>query len=142
MKISFREYRDLLVKYLRTQWPSVILLTILVFAHIAPQLINAQIIRHFIDAAVAGEALESLTALALLFIGVALAQQVVGISATYVSEKVAWSSTNALRKDLADHCLRLDMSFHNAHTPGEMIERIDGDVTALANFSLSLRIGY
>ena len=34
----------------------------------------------------------------------------------------------------ADHCLRLDMSFHNAHTPGEMIERVDGDVTALSNF--------
>ena len=30
----------------------------------------------------------------------------------------------ALRADLAEHCLRLDMSFHNAHTPGEMIERV------------------
>jgi ATP-binding cassette subfamily B protein len=26
------------------------------------------------------------------------------------------------------------MSFHNAHSPGEMIERVDGDVTALTNF--------
>ena len=26
------------------------------------------------------------------------------------------------------------MDFHNRRTPGEMIERIDGDVTALANF--------
>ena len=25
-------------------------------------------------------------------------------------------------------------AFHNARTPGELIERIDGDVTALANF--------
>jgi ATP-binding cassette subfamily B protein len=26
------------------------------------------------------------------------------------------------------------MSFHNEHTPGEMIERIDGDINALSNF--------
>ena len=26
------------------------------------------------------------------------------------------------------------MGFHKDHTPGELIERIDGDVTALANF--------
>ena len=32
------------------------------------------------------------------------------------------------------HCLRLDMSFHKAHAPGELIERLDGDVTALGNF--------
>src|SRR5262249_61083457 len=30
--------------------------------------------------------------------------------------------------------MRLDLSFHSQRTPGEMIERIDGDVTALANF--------
>lgn len=32
------------------------------------------------------------------------------------------------------HCLRLDMSFHNERTPGQMIERIDGDVANLAIF--------
>ena len=26
------------------------------------------------------------------------------------------------------------MGFHKAHTPGELIERIDGDVIALSNF--------
>jgi ABC-type multidrug transport system fused ATPase/permease subunit len=32
------------------------------------------------------------------------------------------------------HCLKLDMAFHNARTPGEMIERVDGDVGKLENF--------
>jgi ATP-binding cassette subfamily B protein len=71
---------------------------------------------------------------AMLFMGVALMQQAISVLAMYVSQKVAWTATNALRADLAEHCLRLDMSFHNARTPGEMIERIDGDVTALSNF--------
>jgi ATP-binding cassette subfamily B protein len=39
-----------------------------------------------------------------------------------------------LREDLTLHCLRLDMSFHNQNTPGQLIERIDGDVANLANF--------
>jgi ATP-binding cassette subfamily B protein/ATP-binding cassette subfamily C protein len=56
------------------------------------------------------------------------------VTGRYLSENIAWRATNVLRADLADHCLRLDLSFHNARTPGEMIERLDGDVTALSNF--------
>ena len=47
---------------------------------------------------------------------------------------VGWTATNALRADLASHCLLLDMSFHHQHTPGEMVERIDGDSNALGGF--------
>ncbi len=32
------------------------------------------------------------------------------------------------------HCLYLDLSFHQQYTPGEMIERIDGDINALTRF--------
>ncbi len=71
---------------------------------------------------------------ALLFIGVALVNQVLSVGATYVGENVGWTATNALRADLTLHCLRLDLAFHKARTPGELIERVDGDVTALANF--------
>ncbi|HYP19904.1 MAG TPA: ABC transporter ATP-binding protein, partial [Chloroflexia bacterium] len=71
---------------------------------------------------------------AALFLGIAVLQEVAAVLATYVGENVAWTATNSLRRDLAAHCLRLDMSYHNAHTPGELIERIDGDVSTLANF--------
>jgi ABC-type multidrug transport system fused ATPase/permease subunit len=35
---------------------------------------------------------------------------------------------------MARHCLNLDMSYHNNVSPGELIERIDGDVAELSNF--------
>ena len=35
---------------------------------------------------------------------------------------------------MIDHTLHLDMEFHNSHTPGEMVERIDGDVSLLADY--------
>jgi ABC-type multidrug transport system fused ATPase/permease subunit len=74
------------------------------------------------------------------FISIAIIQQIVGVSATYVGENVAWTATNALRAELARHCLHLDMSYHNNASPGELIERIDGDVTELANFFSQLVI--
>jgi ATP-binding cassette subfamily B protein len=101
---------------------------------IALQLINPQVLRYFLDTAQAGGASQPLILAACLFIGVALVSQGISVAKTYLSEKVAWRATNTLRTDLARHCLELDISFHTRHTPGELIERIDGDVTALANF--------
>jgi ABC-type multidrug transport system fused ATPase/permease subunit len=140
--IHLREYWDLLVDYLRPQWPSVLLLAVLLLVNIALQLVNPQVIRTFIDVATgagpaataADETARVLLHASLLFIGVAVAQQLVALLAAYLGENVGWTSTNALRADVAEHCLALDMSFHNARTPGEMIERIDGDMNALSNF--------
>jgi ABC-type multidrug transport system fused ATPase/permease subunit len=134
MRISLKQYEDLLIKYLRPQKSRVWWLALLLFANIGLQLVNPQIMRRFLDAALAGAETESLTALALFFIAVALVQQLVAVGATYVGENVGWTATNWLRYDLARHCLYLDMSFHNEHTPGEMIERIDGDINALTLF--------
>jgi len=41
---------------------------------------------------------------------------------------------------MARHCLTPDMGFHNNSSPGELIERIDGDVSELANFLSQLVI--
>src|SRR6266852_4185645 len=134
MHVQLKRYWSLLVKYLKPQWISVVLLAVLLLASIGLQLLNPQVIRYFIDTTQAGGSSQKLLFAALLFIGIALIQRTIAYCSTYVAENVAWTATNALRADLALHCLRLDMSFHKKRTPGEMIERIDGDVTALANF--------
>ena len=134
MSIPLREYSALLGKYLKPQRLRVLLLAFLLFAGIGLQLINPQIVRYFIDTASTKADLGSLVWAALAFLGIALATQVVRVIATYVGENVGWTATNMLRVDLALHCLHLDMPFHKTHTPGEMIERIDGDVTALSKF--------
>jgi ABC-type multidrug transport system fused ATPase/permease subunit len=109
-------------------------LSVLLLTSIGLQLANPQLMRRFLDTAQAGGDPQVLLTTAALFLAVAVVHQVVSVAAIYVSENVAWTATNTLRADVADHCLRLDLSFHNAHSPGEMIERIDGDVTALSNF--------
>ena len=126
MKIPLQRYWDLLVTYLRPQRAKVALLAVLLLSSIFIQVVNPQIIRYFIDTALSGGEMESLTVAALLFLVMALLTQILNVSATYVGEDVGWRSTNQLRSDLGRHCLHLDMSFHNEHTPGEMIERIVG----------------
>jgi ABC-type multidrug transport system fused ATPase/permease subunit len=126
---------SLLTAYLRPQWRRSTLLGVLLLVSAALQVANPQIIRRFIDLATSASASpDRLAATALLFIGVALVQQALAVGATYVGQIVGWTATNTLRADLAGHCLRLDLSFHKTKTPGELIERIDGDVTELATF--------
>ncbi len=133
MHTQFGRYWRLLVTYLKPRWISVALLTILLMSNIALQLINPQVIRRFIDSAQAASPLSVLLLAAGLFIAIAFIQRAVAFSSTYTAENLGWTATNALRADLALHCLRLDMSFHKTYTPGELIERIDSDVTTLCS---------
>ncbi len=133
-KLPLRAYWDLLSRHIRPQRRRFILLILLMLGNITLQLVNPQIMRAFIDAALAGEALRTLTTAGLAFLGIAILQQGVSVGVTYLGESVAWTATNALRAELARHCLNLDMSFHNKRTPGELIERIDGDVAEMSTF--------
>jgi ABC-type multidrug transport system fused ATPase/permease subunit len=127
-------YFGLFRRYVAPQWRRTALLAALILASIALELFGPQLLRSFIDNAIGGAALESLVMLALAFVAVAIVTQLLTAWSQYVGEDLGWSATNALRADLALHCLRLDLSFHKARTSGELIERIDGDVTALATF--------
>ena len=127
-------YTSLIKTYLGPEWRKVGLLTVLVLSTIGLQLLNPQIIRYFIDTATTQGSMQQLVAAAVLFLGVALTQQVIGVAAVYVGEDVGWTATNRMRADLMLHCLKLDMYFHNERTPGQMIERIDGDVANVAIF--------
>ncbi len=127
-------YIDLFRRYVAPQWRGTALLAVLILGSIGLELVGPQLLRAFIDSAIGGGALESLARLALIFVAVAVATQLLTAWSQYVGEDLGWTATNALRADLALHCLQLDLSFHKARTSGELIERIDGDVTALATF--------
>lgn len=134
MKVSLKEYFNLLSKYLKSQINSVIILATVLAGNIILQLANPQILRYFLDEATKGDTARRLTIAAIIFIGAAILQQGFNLIATYLSQNIGWRATNGLRVDLIEHCINLDMEFHKAHQPGELIERIDGDVNALFNF--------
>ncbi|HEU5229819.1 MAG TPA: ABC transporter ATP-binding protein [Ktedonobacteraceae bacterium] len=124
----------LLSRYLRPEWLRMGLLAVILCSTIGVQVATPLVTSYFIDRATSGGALSDLTVLAGFAIVLALIGQGLSVAETYVAEQVSWTATNALRTDLLAHLLRLDATFHTAHTPGELIERVDGDVATLARF--------
>ena len=120
--------------YLKPLRARILLLTALLLGATGLRLLFPQLLRSLVDQALAGAPLRALLLPAALFLAGALLIQVLRITATLLAERIAWAATNALRLDLARHVLGLDLAFHKEHTPGELIERIDGDVTTLAGF--------
>ncbi|ACO46985.2 ABC transporter ATP-binding protein [Deinococcus deserti] len=114
----------------------VALLAALLLSGTGLNLLLPQLLRRFVDNAklIGGADVALLSRLAVIYIVLAVGVQLMTAGATYVGARVGWTATNRLRADLMDHLLSLDMHEHKERTPGEMIERIDGDVTALSNF--------
>lgn len=111
-----------------------LMIALLIFINVGIKVINPQIIRYYLDSVQSVTDLSVITNAALLFIGMAIIQEIIYIVNVYFSVDLAWITTNNLRFDLFKHTSNLDMTFHNQYKPGEMIERVDGDVNALSNF--------
>lgn len=137
---EFRQYAGLLRRYLRQHLTRVLALIALLLAGVGLQLIGPQILRDVIDGAVAKRELRALTLLALAYLGVGIGSQVLSALSTWLGADVGWRVTNRLREELMQHVLKLDMTYHHEKSPGEFIERIDGDVSALSNFFSTLFI--
>lgn len=133
-RVPLRHYATLLIHYLRPHWKRVVFLGVFMFTGIGLNLLNPQIVRYFIDTAQADGAVQNLIWAGVAFLAIGIIRQGVQIVSSYLGQDVGWRATNQMRNTLAHHCLNLDMGFHHAHTPGEMIERVDGDTTALSNF--------
>jgi ATP-binding cassette, subfamily B, bacterial len=109
-----------------------VLLGVLIPADIARQLISPLVMGWFVDAALSGRPTIELIHLAGWFFGLALVGQALAVAAAYIAARVAWATTNMLRTDLLAHCMRQDGGFQLRHPPGELVDRVDGDVTLLA----------
>ncbi len=129
-----RTQTDLLLHYLRPRWPALLLLLLALAGTTVLQLLVPRVLGRFMDEALGRAGAPFLVTLALTYIGLATGRQLLSLASTYLGQNLAWEATNDLRGDLFDHVLRLGLPFHNRRTPGELIERIDGDVGALSGF--------
>ena len=142
MKNPLGQTLKLLAKPIQSHSGLFTLLAVLTLSGTALQVVNPQIVRAFIDAVSSGRGDDrTLIYAALAFLGIALLQQAVAVGASYVGKNLGWIVNNMLRIELNRRCLRLDMRFHNEHTPGELIERIDGDVEQLGIFICEVGVG-
>lgn len=122
---------------LRQLWPggrAAIALTVAIVATTVLPLAAPQLTRRFVDGAIGGESTRYLTLMGLGYLALAVSGQAARMLTAWLASRLAWDGTNRLRESLAEHALGLDMGYHGQRTPGEMIERVDGDVVALAEF--------
>jgi ATP-binding cassette subfamily B protein len=127
-------YRATLTTYLSPLRRKVAWLGLALAGSIGLQIVVPLLLRRFIDAALSGAVVGSLVAIGFAYLVAGVVNQVLSAVATYLGADIGWRATNVLRRDLARHLLSLDMGHHTDTTPGEMIERIDGDVTAVSDF--------
>ncbi len=140
MNVPIKQYAKLLGGYLKPQQGRVTLFAVALLTSIGLQVLSPQILGYFIDTSIAGASGQVLFVAALLFIGAAFLTQLLSVVATYLGENVAWTATNALRADIVEHCIQLDLSFYKSRTSGELLERVDGDVNVLSRFFSQLAI--
>ncbi|WP_040327898.1 ABC transporter ATP-binding protein [Clostridium ihumii] len=133
-----KSYIKFFYKYLKEQKIMLIAMFIMSLINIFMQIINPQISRYFIDEATNGNVGKNLIYAASMFLVIAFFTQVFSVLTVYIGEKEAWKITNNIRLDLIEHCINLDMCFHKEHTPGELLERVDGDISQM--FDLFSRI--
>ncbi len=134
MQASSAGYRRILGTYLAPQRIRMIILATWMLIDLVLQLGLPRVVQTFIDSAIGGEKLDTLLWIGVAYLAVALGQNLALVGWQFVAQNIGLIATNRIRADLTQHCLNLDMGFHNAHTPGELIERVDGDVTKLENF--------
>ncbi|MEM9517200.1 MAG: ABC transporter transmembrane domain-containing protein, partial [Actinomycetota bacterium] len=92
------------------------------------------VVRRIVDDATAGTDAASVARLAALYLAIAIGAQLLAVVVAWFATLAAWRTTNALRLTMARHVLELDHEFHRQHTPGELIQRTDGDVTSVSEF--------
>jgi ABC-type multidrug transport system fused ATPase/permease subunit len=92
------------------------------------------VVRRVVDEATDGTTTATIVSLGVLFLAIAAVTQVLSVVAARNATRAAWRITNGLRLDITGHVLGLDHEFHRRHTPGELIQRVDGDVTYVSDF--------
>jgi ABC-type multidrug transport system fused ATPase/permease subunit len=88
----------------------------------------------FVDDAIAQRDPSRLTRTALAYVLLAVLAEGLSLLVTWGSVGISWRAGNRLRERLAARAVRLEMAWHGRHSPGQLIERIDGDVEAIAVF--------
>lgn len=73
-------------------------------------------------------------AIPIFYILFTIIRELLNVISTFISEAIGWHASNRMRLVLFRHTVSLDMDYHKKNLSGEIIERIDGDVSFLANF--------
>jgi ABC-type multidrug transport system fused ATPase/permease subunit len=123
----------LLVSRLRPERGRVAVLGVVLSVAMLLPIAGPLLLGQIVDDALAGTG--AVAGLALAYLGVTVGADLLTLAVTWWSVELAWRVGNRLRNDLLRHALGLDLAWHGEHSPGLLIERVDGDVDAVVRFA-------
>lgn len=134
MKINLKDYVALLKKYLIREKAGLAMLFAILVLNVLVETAKPRILGEFIDQVTTAVPLGNIYLLAGLFLLLTAVKQGIGIVIAWLTQNIGWRATNGLRIDLTQHTMNLDMAFHKRFTPGQLVERVDGDINSLFGF--------
>lgn len=134
MKINLKDYIALLKKYLVREKAGLATLFAVLVVNVLVETAKPRILGQFIDQVTTAVPLGNIYWLAILFLILTAVKQGIGILIAWLTQNIGWRATNGLRIDLTRHTMDLDMAFHKRFTPGQLVERVDGDINSLFGF--------
>ncbi|MGR3503530.1 ABC transporter ATP-binding protein [Pseudaestuariivita sp.] len=91
----------------------------------------ARMMKPMFDQLASGGSQTLLVTIALIIFGVFVTRAVSSVAAKVLLTKLGQQTAADIRQDLLRHLMTLDLGFHTAHPPGELMQRVEGDVAAV-----------
>ena len=127
--------------YLRRHWPLLIIaVTMMVFEGATFGALS-YMMKPMFDTVFIGGQTELMWLVGVILFGVFATRAVTSVIQRTILKRIAEQSAADMRTDLLRHLMRLDTAFHQYHSPGTLIERVQGDVQALNRVWTGLVIG-
>jgi ATP-binding cassette, subfamily B, bacterial MsbA len=117
--------------YLRPQWKMLLLAFVLMAVEGGSLGILASTMQPMFDNVFVDKQAGAMWEIGLVILAVFLARAVTSMGYKIILTRTSELTAAALRSDLLSHLMRLDGRFHQDNPPGYLIERVQGDVTAI-----------
>jgi ATP-binding cassette, subfamily B, bacterial len=127
-----------LIALMRPQWRAIAIFGAVLTVATAIPLATSLLLARFVRLAVAGAPGSQLAKLAIAYTVLGFLASGMTVLVTWRATIAAWSITNSLRHDLAEYVLKADLGFHRDRTPGELVTRVDADITSMTEFMASV----
>ena len=123
-----------LAENLKPHRTNVLILVLLLFGSILSKLIAPKFIGLFLDKLHQPENHGLLYLYIFSYVFLSIFQNGLQLLLEYRGDALGWVVTNELRQKLFSFSIYSNQSFHEIHSSGKLVERIDGDITYLSNF--------
>jgi ATP-binding cassette subfamily B protein/subfamily B ATP-binding cassette protein MsbA len=118
--------------YLRKHWPLLAFAFVLMVVEGSALGVMSYLIEPLFDRVFVGGNIGALWFVASLFAAIFILRGIAGVAQSVIMSYVANTTTAEIQVDLVGHLLRLDSMYFQHHSPGALMERVQGDTAAVS----------